>query len=165
MIVKLNRFCDRLNWVVGWIAVMFLVVLVSCCVLQVFTRYVLNNSFSWTEELARFAFIWCSMLGATICTYRSSHAVVTVILNSLPEPIHKVVKLFITLCVTSASYVLVRYGWTVSVMSAQQRTPALKLSIRYIYLAACTAGVIILIYCVAQLIEQVRDLFRKKEAE
>ena len=60
---KVNRFME-----------IFLVLIFGLLVLdvlwQVFSRYVLNTSFSWTEELARFSLIWLSILGAAYLNAR-----------------------------------------------------------------------------------------------
>ena len=58
-------------------------ILVASCVLQVFTRFVLNSSLSWTEELARYTFIWANMLGAILCTKNKSNATVSVITDNI----------------------------------------------------------------------------------
>ena len=63
---KVNRFME-----------IFLVLIFGLLVLdvlwQVFSRYVLNTSFSWTEELARFSLIWLSILGAAYLNARREH--------------------------------------------------------------------------------------------
>lgn len=48
-------------------AVALLAVTVAIVVLQVFFRYVLNSSLSWSEEAARYLFIWASVLGFSSC--------------------------------------------------------------------------------------------------
>lgn len=42
---------------------------VVCGTLQIFTRYVLGNSLSWTEQLTRFLFIWLVALGIPLSFY------------------------------------------------------------------------------------------------
>ena len=64
------------------IVVVFSILVISC-VLQVFTRFVLNSSLSWTEELARYTFIWANMLGAILCTKNKSNATVSVVTDNL----------------------------------------------------------------------------------
>ena len=44
-------------------AVALLAITVVLVVLQVFFRYVLNSSLSWSEEAARYLFIWAAVLG------------------------------------------------------------------------------------------------------
>lgn len=89
-IQKMNAAVEKVLNIM--VAVSF-TILIAACVLQVFTRFVLNNSLSWTEELARYAFIWSNLLGAAICTQKSSHATVTAITDALPKKVQTVLKI------------------------------------------------------------------------
>lgn len=48
-------------------------------ILNVFLRYVTNNSPSWIEELCRFSFIWMTFFGAAVCTKHGKHIVIDVV--------------------------------------------------------------------------------------
>ena len=52
--------------------------------LQFFTRYVLNNSLGWTEEIARMLLIVLTYVGAIVCAQKDSHIKVDLILDMLP---------------------------------------------------------------------------------
>jgi TRAP-type C4-dicarboxylate transport system permease small subunit len=45
----------------------------GCVFLQFFTRYVLNNSFAWTEEIAIFCLVAVVFLGSAMCVRTSRH--------------------------------------------------------------------------------------------
>ena len=52
---------------------------------QVFFRYVLNNSLSWSEEIVRFLFIWLTFLGAALNIRDKWHIGVDFFVTRLPE--------------------------------------------------------------------------------
>ena len=54
--------------------------------LQFFTRYVLNDSVAWTEEIARYGLIWITFLGGIMVTRRNNHIAVVLAPNPLPAP-------------------------------------------------------------------------------
>ena len=45
----------------------------GCVFLQFFTRYVLNNSFAWTEEIAIYCLVAVVFLGSVMCVRLSRH--------------------------------------------------------------------------------------------
>jgi TRAP-type C4-dicarboxylate transport system permease small subunit len=55
------------------ITILLLVGIVFATFLQVFTRYVLNSSFMWTEEAARAFGIWMVMIAAGILVKNNDH--------------------------------------------------------------------------------------------
>ena len=55
-----------------------------CVFLQFFTRYVLNNSLAWTEEIATNCLIVVVFLGSVWCVRRSRHIQVDVLYHYLP---------------------------------------------------------------------------------
>lgn len=56
-----------------WITLGAFWVMVTCVILQFVTRYVLNDSFAWTEEIAIYALIVVVFLGASLCVRASRH--------------------------------------------------------------------------------------------
>ena len=52
--------------------------------LQFFTRYVLNDSLGWTEEIARYFLIMLGFVGAIICVCRDSHIRLEFLYHYLP---------------------------------------------------------------------------------
>lgn len=63
--------------------------------LQFFTRYVLNNSLGWTEEIARFLLITVTFLGAIMAVRRESHIAVELAFRWLSRPVRKALQFFI----------------------------------------------------------------------
>jgi TRAP-type C4-dicarboxylate transport system permease small subunit len=68
---RLTRgYAELLSWLLA-VSVAILVIPVS---LQIFSRYTaLIPSYIWTEELARFLFVWTIMIGAMIGVRESTH--------------------------------------------------------------------------------------------
>lgn len=65
-----DRFCSGLSRVILGICSLLMVILLCCSALQVTSRYVFGSSITWTEEAARYCFIWLDMLGASVLVYQ-----------------------------------------------------------------------------------------------
>lgn len=70
-----------------WITLALFWLMVGCVFLQFFTRYVLNNSLAWTEEIATNALIVVVFLGAAMCVRTTRHIHVDVLYHYLPESV------------------------------------------------------------------------------
>jgi len=88
--VDLSRYAmeDWLTLAVFW-------AMVACVFLQFFTRYVLNNSFAWTEEIAINCLVVVVFLGAAMCVRLSRHIQVDVLYHYLPKPTGRRLALFV----------------------------------------------------------------------
>jgi TRAP-type C4-dicarboxylate transport system permease small subunit len=63
--------------------------------LQFFTRYVLNDSFAWTEELATYSLIGVVFIGAAMCVRTCRHIQVDFIYRYLPHAAGRVLSTLI----------------------------------------------------------------------
>lgn len=156
---KINYYIEKILSVL--IVISFSILIISC-VLQVFTRFVLNNSLSWTEELARYAFIWSNLLGAAVCTQKNSHATVTVITDMLSKRKKAVLNIIVNIIVILVCYVLIRYGFKVAFAVRTQLSPALRISMMLVYLAAPISGLLIMFYSVVHLFEDMALISSKE---
>ena len=67
------RLIERLEML---IAATLVAAILALATLQVISRYILARPFTWTEELARFALIALTFVGAALVTGRAGHIVV-----------------------------------------------------------------------------------------
>ena len=65
--------------------------------LQFFTRYVLNNSLGWTEEIARFLLIAVTFIGAIMAVRKGSHIAVEILYRWFPRPLRRVMQTVVDL--------------------------------------------------------------------
>lgn len=82
------RWDDTLVLVIFW-------VLAFVVFLQFFTRYVLNDSLGWTEEIARFLLIGVTFTGAVMACRKNSHIAVEFLYRWVPRPVRRVAQLVI----------------------------------------------------------------------
>src|SRR5215475_5642764 len=74
----------------AWIALLFFWALGLTVFYQFFTRYVLNDSAAWTEEIARYLLITVVFVGATIGVAKNNHIQVDFFYRFLPAPVARV---------------------------------------------------------------------------
>ena len=74
----------------AWVALVFFWMLGATVFYQFFTRYVLNNSAAWTEEIARYLLIACVFTGATIGVIKNNHIQVDFFYRHLPHSVCRV---------------------------------------------------------------------------
>ena len=73
----------------AWVALGFFWLLGATVFYQFFTRYVLNNSASWTEEIARYLLIAVVFTGATIGLAKNNHIQVDFFYKFMPAWLSK----------------------------------------------------------------------------
>ena len=69
----------------AWVALLFFWALALTVFYQFFTRYVLNDSASWTEEIARYLLIATVFTGATIAVAKNNHIQVDFFYRFMPQ--------------------------------------------------------------------------------
>jgi TRAP-type C4-dicarboxylate transport system permease small subunit len=121
--------------------------------LQVFFRYVLNQSLFWSEELARFLLVWLTFLGATAAYRRKAHPGVDVLYLRLPFCLQKTAKIVTHLVSISLFMVMLIYGYQFAYFIRLQISPALNLPKWTVLSIIPISGLIFTIHGLAFLID------------
>ena len=80
-----------------WACLGFFWAMSALVFLQFFSRYVLNDSFAWTEELAVYCLIPVVFIGAAMCVRRSRHIQVNILYRYLPAGLGRVLSTLVDL--------------------------------------------------------------------
>jgi TRAP-type C4-dicarboxylate transport system permease small subunit len=68
-----------------WLAFVIFWSLAFIVFLQFFTRYVMNDSLAWTEEVARYGLMWVVFVGGAMVTRRNTHIAVELLSNVMKQ--------------------------------------------------------------------------------
>ena len=68
-----------------------------CVFLQFFTRYALNNSLAWTEEIAANLLVVIVFVGAAMCVRLGRHIAVDLLYRFLSRPVGRVLQVIVDL--------------------------------------------------------------------
>ena len=80
----MERLLIRMDWLLDKVTLTLLILLNLVVGLQIFSRYLLNHSLFWSEELARYIFIWLVFLSGAMVLRQDRHIQVTVFVDMLP---------------------------------------------------------------------------------
>lgn len=131
---------DRFNAAAKILCGLLLAVATLSVFFQVLVRFVLdvaglNVSAAWTEEVARYSFIWAVFIGVGVISRVAGLIAVEMLPQLLPAPFGKYVKLG-AIAVTIAFFVLLLYvGSHFAIDGSFETSPVLRLKMSYIYAA------------------------------
>ena len=135
-------------------------VLLTCW--QVFTRYVLGNPSSWSEELVSYMFAWMSLLGASLVTSERGHMNIPSLVERM-RPLGQ--KLLLCMGEAIAFFfsviILVYGGIRITNLAMGQMTSSLGVPVGVFYIVLPLCGLLNMIYTVLNVIDILKS---EKEA-
>ena len=121
---------------------------------QVFSRYILSDPSSFTDELARYLMIWLGVLGAAYVAGKGNHVAITYFSEKLSVENQKRIKVLIHLFILSFAVLGMLIGGLRLVyitLALGQLSPALKIPLGIVYSVIPISGILIIIYKILDL--------------
>ncbi len=130
---------------------------------QVISRYVLGHSLSWSEELARYIFIWQIWLGSSYCVQKNRHIRIDIFTHKLPKGAKNVFETFVAIVSIAFLIFLTFKGIKIVQMVSRmgQTSAALKLPMSYVYACIPVSCILMMI----RYIEHIIKMFKSEERE
>ena len=151
-----RRFTAAYAALLSWLLAISVGILVIPVSLQIFSRYTaLIPSYIWTEEMARFQFIWTVMIGAMIGVRESTHFEVDVWPRLQPRT-EAMVRLMGRLGVLAAALVFVWAGIHFTQFAWHRISELAELPLWLIYVAWPVTGLTWLVFLGEQLVDDLR---------
>ena len=117
-----------------WLAMLVFWSLAFIVFLQFFTRYVLNDSLAWTEEIARYGLMWVTFIGGAMVTRRKTHIAVELMSNLMPAgPVRQALLAFVDILTLGFLALLAYFSVTITERMAFQRMTVFELPMSYVY--------------------------------
>jgi TRAP-type C4-dicarboxylate transport system permease small subunit len=137
--------------IVEWLCAALMVILVGDVFLGVFSRYVLQATFQWYDEVARLCFVWIIFLGAAVAVRRGLHFRLRLLVGRLSPTLQARADTFATLVVIAFSALLVAGGVSIAPLAQRQMTDALEVSMLWFYAAIPVGGCLMALYALRAL--------------
>ena len=160
------------------LAALSLLVVVIVMAVQVFFRYVLNDSLIWAEELCRYVLIWMAFLFAGVAFHRGEFVALDIVERALPRTWRFILKIVVTIPVFVFLWLMVTNGYTYASRFTVQTLPAfdfiwmsitngrtLNVSIFWVYIAVSVGCGLLLIHMIVALVLEARTLVSGRNAE
>lgn len=144
--------------ILGALCVAAFAVMVALAAAAVFFRFVVNSSLAFPEEVVRYLFVWMVFLGSAIAFRRNLHAAVEMVVNWMPQRLRQAVLTLANLLCVAFFVVLIFYGMRIVALVYPQESPALEISMSYVYAAVPVGAVFMLLYALEALLFNVRGV-------
>ncbi len=164
MLAILKKSIDR---VLSWVLIIMMAVITLNVLWQVFSRFILQNPSSFTEELARYMLIWIGILGAAYVAGQKLHLAIDLLSTKLKGNSKSLLEIFIQLCIFVFSlFVMVIGGIRLVYITLElnQISAALQIPLGYVYLVLPISGVLMMFYSFYFIVEESVKIKLAKQA-
>jgi TRAP-type C4-dicarboxylate transport system permease small subunit len=138
------------------IVVLLMAVMVGTVILQVYCRFVLGNPLSWSEELARYAFVWITFLGAAVAYRHGSHIIVETIVVLLPRRAQVALAWLVDALMVACLLVLLVQGLNIVQVNSNVEATMLEIPMSWVYGAVPVSAAIMLAYQVERTVRRLQ---------
>lgn len=155
-----NRLKLAVDRVIAAFSVAVMLALVVCVVWQVFSRYVLNQPSTLTDELARFLMIWVGLLGAAY-TVGAQHLSIDLFALALNKRKKLLLSIVINVLILGfAGSVIVTGGLKLidKTLATSQVSAAMQIPMGYVYIILPLSGVVMMFYALCFINQSIQQL-------
>ena len=128
-----------------WVALAIFWVMALAVFLQFFTRYVLNDSYAWTEEIATYCLIGVVFIGSSMCVRLSRHIQVDLIYRYLPHLVARTLSTVIDLIRIAFFGYAIKLVWIYIRIIGDESMTTINLPKDYVYYAVLIGFVLMFV--------------------
>lgn len=134
---------------------------------QVVMRYVFNNSLSWSEELARYVFIWLVYIGVSYGCKLQKHLRIDAALYIFPEKIRPYIRIIGDVLFLFFAFYIVYTGFNYSLEQTKfhVHSTALKIPMEYIYFSAVIGYGLAAFRQIQAIIQHIKGIQNRKQVK
>lgn len=148
----LARVCGALTTITLWIAATGMVVMTAMVAWQVFARYVLNASPSWTEPASVMVMSWFIFLGAAVGVRENFHMGFDVLVHFLPDSAGPWMRSISDLAVLVFGAGMIFYGSQLMLKTWSATIPVLHVPGGFSYMPIVAGGVLVTLFALERLL-------------
>ncbi len=141
MLALYDRALAAVDVLSSWIVMVAMAVLTVVVTLQVFFRYVLNESLDWGWDVPRLCFIVAVLLAIPLALARNLHVGVELVVEHLPRGPRRLVYRVNAALMAALLLLVAYYAVVLGRATWDQRLPGLDVSVGYFYVALFVAAV------------------------
>ena len=132
--------------------------------LQIFARYIgFIPRYIWTEEMARFCFIWVILVGSMIAVRDSTHFTVDLLPKAKTKRGEAFGRMFVDFWILMTALVFIIWGWPLVKFGLLQTSEMAELPMVYIYAAWPVAGITWILFLAEKFVDNIK-LWREDSA-
>jgi len=140
-----------------WVALAIFWVMALAGFLQFFTRYVLNDSYAWTEEIATYCLIGVVFIGSSMCVRLSRHIQVDLIYRYLPHVVARALATAIDLIRIAFFGYAIKLVWVYIQIIGDESMTTINLPKDYVYYAVLAGFVLMFVRSVQVALQHLRQ--------
>lgn len=153
----LTKCLDVLQHVLKFLCGLLIAVLIVPVTMQVLSRYTgIIPRYIWTEEIARFCFVWVIMIGSMLAVREGTHFDLDLIPRSANPKVERASRVFVHLMMLAVGLLFIFYGWQFVQFGWHQTSEISSLPMPYIFAAWPLAGLIMSLFIAEKLIAEFR---------
>jgi TRAP-type C4-dicarboxylate transport system permease small subunit len=130
---------------------------------QVIFRYVIEAPLPWSEELARYCFVWIVFLGGAIGLSRGIHLGVDLLVNQFPQRLRVGLEALTSAMIACFAGAVIYASVPVIDMNMLQRSPAMGVQMSWIYIAIPISMGLIVLICAERILTLLRAPSKQKD--
>ncbi len=123
----LQRLNASLLRIAGWGVIFFMAVMAVVIPYEVFGRYILQKMSMWSGEVATFALVWASMLGAAVGLKKGYQVGMTAVLEKVPPRVARMIQGLGFLFMFFFLAIMIYFGGEQTVANVSQRSSAMQI--------------------------------------
>lgn len=139
--------------------------LISVGFIQVFFRYVLNYSLSWTEEVGRYSFVWITFVGAALCVKNESHIGLDLLVKRLSHRNQFILQMIVDLSIMAFLLFLIFQGGLITQKTARQVSAALHIPMSVFYFSIPLGAFFMLVNTCRIFVRHIRNYLSLKATD
>ncbi len=153
----MTRALDLLHGFLKIVLTFLMGVLIVPVTMQILSRYTgLIPRYIWTEEIARFCFVWIIMIGSMIAVRDGTHFDVDVLPHTTNPKIEAALRLFVHLAMLLTGLIFIYFGMDFYALGARQMSEIAQLPMVTIYGAWPLAGIIWTLFLIEKFVDDFR---------